>query len=392
MSASHDSAGQPATNSVASNGNSSNGSMRTPVAATGTTVFLRVEDGANFMPVHHQSSITLRDLAEEFNVSSVLECDARGNVQPRTVAFDSPSDVLHSGRHYIARRDVKAEAGNSSVTFKGKIVVKEYELEHPTPPTNRPGHTVSIAEMRRNQGAPDEVSRWKPATTPFVGKRHRQEALDMNEEGPVAHTEEGGTPRLQRMTDNEEEATISRALALSFERKRQREDSVSKMEAHTQASSCRDANGLENAVAGYRGAERMDGVLNFQSSTPKSGRALLDRTNFFISSPINASKTLAVPPVSELHADEVTGLLSSDAPAPLDTSTAVPQPQKQSLRFIPFTEIAADGTEMYVTLDSLQQLCNELSTHEAEFQRKHREATDILEGARRVLFLHDGNE
>ncbi|CCW68293.1 unnamed protein product [Phytomonas sp. Hart1] len=101
----------------------------------GAVVFLRdaESDKEQFLPIYHPHSITLRDLAEEFNISSVLECDAEGSIQPRTVALDSPSDILHAGRHYIAHRDARSEAGANRVTFRGRIVVKEYELDHPTP-------------------------------------------------------------------------------------------------------------------------------------------------------------------------------------------------------------------------------------------------------------------
>ncbi|KPA84037.1 hypothetical protein ABB37_02168 [Leptomonas pyrrhocoris] len=392
MDASHNTAAPSAAIPLAADGSISNSILRTPVAGTGTTVLLREEGGTTFMPVHHQSSITLRDLAEEFNISSVLECDAEGNVQPRAVAFDSPSDILHSGRHYIARRDAKAEAGNSYVTFKGKICVKEYELEHPTPPATLPGKSVRIVEAGENEGAPAETKRRNRVVTPFLDKRRHQEALDRHEEYFAAHAAEGSTPRLQRMRDEEEATTISRALALSFERKRPREDSASKTEEHRQASSRADGDGRENAKSCHSGSDRTDDVLSSPSSMPRNGGALLDRTNSFGASPTAVSKTHVAPLVNELHTDETSDLPSSAVPASSSTTTAAPQSQKQSLRFIPFTEIADDGTEAYVTLENLQQLCNDLTMQEAELQKKHRTATDILEGARRVLFLNDGNE
>lgn len=97
-------------------------------------VFLRDEgEGKPFVPFYHSSSITLREVQEEFHISSVLECDSSGHVLPRAVAFESPSDVLRSGRHYIARRDwqqqQQEEEGSSCVTFRSKILVKEYQLD-----------------------------------------------------------------------------------------------------------------------------------------------------------------------------------------------------------------------------------------------------------------------
>lgn len=96
------------------------------VAQPHAVVFLREEEKGPFVPFYHPSSITLREVQEEFHISSVLECDQGGNVLPRAVAFDSPSDVLRSGRHYIAKRDVRQD--ERGVTFKSKIVVKEYDV------------------------------------------------------------------------------------------------------------------------------------------------------------------------------------------------------------------------------------------------------------------------
>eukprot|EP00796_Vickermania_ingenoplastis_P011477 gene11477-7945_t len=122
-------------------------------------VFLRDEGEGPFVPFYHPNSITLREVQEEFHISSVLECDQGGNVHPRAVAFDSPSDVLRSGRHYIAKRDLRPDDGANSVTFRSKIMVKEYDLEHnaETPkgpsvaPTSSvmPDHPVATPYPRR---------------------------------------------------------------------------------------------------------------------------------------------------------------------------------------------------------------------------------------------------
>jgi hypothetical protein len=350
-------------------------------------VFLREEGGTTFVPVYHQSSVTLRDLAEEFNISSVLECDAQGNVQPRAVAFDSPSDILHSGRHYIARRDARAEMGSSYVTFKGKICVKEYELEHPTPPTTRAGKTVTVTIKDPNGGIAVEPNRRKPVATPFAEKRRYQETLGIHEEHLAAYAAEGNTPVLQRTDGQErEEVTISRALALSSERKRPREeDTTSKPEAIPYARLQNNSgDGDKNGASEERGYEKAVGVLSFLSPIPKTENLLHDRTNSSTTAPGSALKTQGVPASNELHRD--------DATDPQTSNTTVPLPQKQSLRFIPFLETAADGTETYVTLESLRQMCNDLASQESDFQRKHRAATDILESARRVLFLNDGSD
>ncbi|KAL7702746.1 hypothetical protein NQL31_002996 [Lotmaria passim] len=392
MSASYRSAALSAADTATSEGSIGNSIVQTPVAATGTTIFLREEGSAVFMPLYHQTSVTLRDLAEEFNISSVLECDAQGNVQPRAVAFDSPSDILHSGRHYIARRDAKAEPGSSCVTFKGKIFVKEYELEHPTPAI-RSVKTVSNADWETAEDVSCATHRPWPVATPFADKQRQQQALDLHEDCSATHANDVGTPQLQRMAEEEEEPTISRALALSSERKRPREDSMPKPAVLPQANRSAKHIPCENTETAQDGSEEKRDVLSFQTPTLRREVVLHDRTNSSVASPHAAAKMSNAPFANEAHADEPADAQPSATAASSSSSTAVPPPsQKQSLRFIPFTATGADGAETYVTLESLQQMCSDLSTQEAEFQAKHRAATDILESARRVLFLNDGKD
>ncbi|CAD2219174.1 hypothetical protein ADEAN_000666700 [Angomonas deanei] len=134
--------------------NTPTGPYRTPVtsasrtpAQSGAVIFIREEGDPNFFPIRHGCSVTLQELAEEYNISSVLECDSDGRVPPRAVAYDSPSDVLHIGKHYVARRDANAES--SRVTFRGKILVQEYEL--PTPECSR-GMMMSSAQRNKENG------------------------------------------------------------------------------------------------------------------------------------------------------------------------------------------------------------------------------------------------
>lgn len=358
--------------------------MRTPVAAAGATVFLREEGSTTFVPVYHQSSVTLRDLAEEFSISSVLECDAQGNVQPRAVAFDSPSDILHSGRHYIARRDARAETGNSYVTFKGKIFVKEYELEHPTPPASRPEKTVALADGSGNYGAPDAAQRRKPVATPYADwRRQPQEVLETHEAQFAAHSNVGEVRTPQRFVNEEEAPTISRALALLSDRKRPREDSA-QPSGETSPTSSRKANDSSTATRfDEQEQAKKSGNMVFESPTKRGEGALHDRTNSSFASPASVSKIQPASPTKGRQAEEASSRPKVSSGPPL---------QQQSLRFIPFSETADDGSEMYVTLETLQLLCSEPSAQEEEFRQKHRAATDILESARRVLFLNDGNE
>ncbi|KAG8341153.1 hypothetical protein TRVL_08020 [Trypanosoma vivax] len=79
------------------------------------------------VPIRINDSITMRELAEEYCVTSVIECDAAGRAKPRVVALDSPHDVLHSGKYYIARRDVKRLGATPRVAFSSKIVVSEFD-------------------------------------------------------------------------------------------------------------------------------------------------------------------------------------------------------------------------------------------------------------------------
>ncbi|KAK7195869.1 hypothetical protein NESM_000518400 [Novymonas esmeraldas] len=337
---------------------STNGTMHTPVPVTGTTVFLREEGSGTFVPVHHQSSMTLRDLAEEFNVSSVFECDAGGNVQPRAVAFDSPSDVLHSGRHYIARRDARAETGGSYVTFRGKILVKEYELEHPTPPASRASRSATAAGgvHRAAEGASQEQEVGPaPVTTPFPDKQRLRSAVVRSEEGCAATELASCTPAPRYTDGGEEGSSISRALALSSERKRPRED-VS-----------------WGAELGPASAQSAAGPRTAPVTRDGRGAVFQDRTNAgYGEAPGHGGKAAEAPQV-------VTG-------AATVASAEEPPPPPRVLRFIPFAVSGPAGAESYVTLEDLQMLCKDVSTQEGECQRRHKAATDILESARRVLF------
>ncbi|CAM68166.1 conserved hypothetical protein [Leishmania infantum JPCM5] len=324
--------------SAASDNGNNSSVMQTPVPPTGTTLFLREEGSRTFVPVYHQSSVTLRDLAEEFNISSVLECDAHGNVQPRAVAFDSPSDVLHSGRHYIARRDARAEAGNSYVTFRGKILVKEYELEHPTPPASRNIETPTIAGDGVESASLAHKIYSAPAATPFPDK-----------------------PSVRQGYNEEDRSSISRALALSSERKRPREDA-----SRTSAEGSAASEGCQQRSQ----AQRTEEPQLSSATLPGSESVLQDCTN-------GACAPLTLPGKSS-------NVQSSSETAMEDIS--IDEPAQRSLRFIPFSETASDGSETYVTLEDLQRLCQEAATQEEEFQKRHNAATDILESARRVLF------
>ncbi|KEG12055.1 hypothetical protein DQ04_02041070 [Trypanosoma grayi] len=98
----------------------------------GAIVFLRDGDAptSTCAPIALNGSVTMRELAEEYCISSVLECDATGCVQPRAVALDSPLDTLHGGKYYIARRDLPRVRRSPRVAFRGKITVEEFEADH----------------------------------------------------------------------------------------------------------------------------------------------------------------------------------------------------------------------------------------------------------------------
>nr|CAJ2473682.1 unnamed protein product [Leishmania braziliensis] len=355
------SAMRPVVDSATSDNGSSSSAVRTPVPPTGTTLFLREEGSRTFVPVYHQSSVTLRDLAEEFNVSSVLECDAHGNVQPRAVAFDSPSDVLHSGRHYIARRDARAEAGNSYVTFRGKILVKEYELEHATPPT---GHNIKTTTMAGNRAESTFLAHEThsvSAATPFHDRRSLHQGMERNKESYAASGLAAWTPGLRRDDNEEDRSTISRALVLSSERKRPRED-ASRASAEGAAAS----EGSQRRPQ----TQRVEESQRSSTTRPEKESALQDSTN-----------TACAPPTLSRKSNDVQ--CSSET---AKGDTLIGESAQRSLRFIPFSETASDGSEMYVTLEDLQRLCQEVATQEEEFHKRHKVATDILESARRVLF------
>lgn len=123
-------------------------------------VFLREEEEGPFVPFYHERSITLREIQETFHVSSVLECDQGGYVHPRAVAFDSPSDVLRSGRHYVARKDSRMadQQGGNRVTFKSKILVKEYDLEADKTPSTVASSSPPSGSLARS------VTPYRPLT------------------------------------------------------------------------------------------------------------------------------------------------------------------------------------------------------------------------------------
>jgi len=91
-----------------------------------TVLFLKEDSDKNFTRIERRGSITLHDLSELYNISSVLECDQHGTVQPRTMLIDTPAAVLHRGNHYIVRRDVNGK--DSRVTFQDRVLVKEFEI------------------------------------------------------------------------------------------------------------------------------------------------------------------------------------------------------------------------------------------------------------------------
>ncbi|CCW65363.1 unnamed protein product [Phytomonas sp. EM1] len=189
--------------------NGAESSKNEVVRKGGAVVFIRdaESDKEQFLPIYHHHSITLRDLAEEFNISSVLECDAQGSVQPRTVALDSPSDILHAGRHYIAHCDAKSEAGASRVTFRGRIVVKEYELDHSTP---------NSACFDSGQDMCDKGG---------SGEKTGSQGLSQDTE---THLLSSGNPNKENEVDRVSSRSVSRAASLGTTdvRKRARADDV----------------------------------------------------------------------------------------------------------------------------------------------------------------------
>ncbi|ESL10851.1 hypothetical protein TRSC58_01409 [Trypanosoma rangeli SC58] len=101
-------------------------------SSSSVSLFIRDADAVApaFAPIRVNGDITLQELAEEYCISSVLECDSTGCVQPRAVALDSPLDILRGGQYYIARRDLPRVGRSPRVTFRGKITVEEFEADH----------------------------------------------------------------------------------------------------------------------------------------------------------------------------------------------------------------------------------------------------------------------
>nr|CCD13378.1 unnamed protein product [Trypanosoma congolense IL3000] len=121
---------------------SCHGSATAVVHSEGDTESRAKEAGSLSAPLLINNSIALQDLPAEYNVSTVVECDASGHVQPRAVALDSPNDVLHHGRYYIPRRDIKNLARKSRVTFRGNVSIREFDATSAVVPyeENRAAH------------------------------------------------------------------------------------------------------------------------------------------------------------------------------------------------------------------------------------------------------------
>lgn len=74
------------------------------------TIYLRNEDDNGtdgFISVtldQGHGYIPFGDIAEEFQISSVLECDREGSILPRGLLISDPSTSLRDGGFYIARR------------------------------------------------------------------------------------------------------------------------------------------------------------------------------------------------------------------------------------------------------------------------------------------------
>lgn len=292
-----------------------------------TIVFLRTNEEPKpdlfFVPNSH--SITLKDLAEEYNISSVIECDTNGAVQPRAVAFDSPSDVLHSGHHYIARRDAKVDNGGSRVTFKGKILVQEFDL--PTPPqsyfmSSAPSFTNDLTPMHK--GGPATAA----AQQPF------QQAVE---------TQQKDRKRFRDGDNDDEGEEYQEAQPQTTAQPPQRNAPLADTTNEQPVFGTRKGNGQGKDDGGASGALT-------------HGAAKLDTSS----------------------ATAESGAPSSGAGRPNHVT-----------QFMPFmADLHGQGEDVLVTLDSLKELCKDWEREKDENERKHADAMEVLENTRRVLFLN----
>jgi hypothetical protein len=127
-----------------------------------TVIFIRDARTAEVCAVRRSGSLLLGHLQDELAVSSVLECDDRGNVTSRAVTLTEATAALHTGRMYIATRGVRRDppqppsapststaAGNGrfriiqpsaavtvkpTVTFHNNVTVTEFTLPSPAGP------------------------------------------------------------------------------------------------------------------------------------------------------------------------------------------------------------------------------------------------------------------
>jgi hypothetical protein len=136
-----------------------------------TVVVLRDSDTSEMCVVRRSGSLLLQHLQDELCVSTLLECDERGNALPRGVTLSRPSEVLRSGRTYIAARDHRERVqmqqqaalqrrhlGQSfapspgvvikpTVTFNNAVEVTEYVLPSPAQSGSNQSFTMATSSV-----------------------------------------------------------------------------------------------------------------------------------------------------------------------------------------------------------------------------------------------------
>lgn len=393
----------------------------------GAVIFLREEGARTFVPMCRSHSVTLRELADDLGVSSVLECDAEGNVFPRAVAFDSPSDVLHSGHHYIVRRDAAAESGESRVTFRAKITVQEYELDHATPSLlsdsgSSAGVSVSAAGAADTSaaGADDSID-----TNDIAVLERISQSAAPSTHSPTSSTQNGGAGvrrgRLESDARVGNEAEEGRAEALTTRSRRSSESAELtgsySAEAATQEEEervggcatrpCRSRSSHNNSthrtsVHGSDGSSASHHAVTMECMEGNSHLVACEVTQEGEGSNYNHSDEHVQlrGSVNEMswNVDSARKKRSRDyegGAVPVWTHSeghGSDQMQMQVLpartRFIPFSaDLHGTGQAVTVTLEELQRVC-ETATEEQESVRAHRHecAEEVLTSARRLLF------
>jgi hypothetical protein len=166
-----------------------------------TTIYVRAAEGStDVKAVTRAGSMTMAQLLDNVaGVSSVIECDVDGHPLSRAVAASAPSDVLHSGRHYVVKRDIGSS--QSAVTFASTVTVREFDVassrahstateDAPAAPQPAPAAAGLLpATVTYESGGESKVAAWDRVEA-AMGRDHAAERTELNAAAAIHHAEQ----------------------------------------------------------------------------------------------------------------------------------------------------------------------------------------------------------